>query len=358
MREEILELVCCPSCKGTLDVTAEELLDKEIWRGIITCTKCGNLYAINRGIPHLYLEDELWKSKAQEANGWIDLHNEQGGYAIDTNDVNLPYYPDAIWKSIATHFDVALERLNLTGKEVVLDLGAGRGWAAKHFSKYGCTTVAVDILADEQIGLGRAWALMQHENVYFSPVIADGERLPFLPEQVDIVFCSAALHHTSDLRRLLQNIHRILKPGGRFCAINEPVVSIFENEDDVLNRDAEDELKHGINENRPNLCDYYTTLQVIGFGNLNTWRITTLNTPTVQLLQWAKDIGIVRPTVHWRDWQTALSYWRRFIYLNLRSLPKRSAIKSLLGDSERENLIRLLALYVSGDLCFIAEKLR
>jgi ubiquinone/menaquinone biosynthesis C-methylase UbiE/uncharacterized protein YbaR (Trm112 family) len=357
MRAEFLELACCPGCGSRLQIVTDLAASEEIWEGTLTCVQCENSYAIHKGIPNLYLEDELWKSKAQELNGWIDLHKEQGVYAIDVNDVHLPYYQDDMWKSIATHFDVALEQLHLTGQEVVLDLGAGRGWAAKHFAKRGCTTIAVDILADEQIGLGRAWALMQHDDVYFSPVIADGEQLPFLPEQVDIVFCSAALHHTSDLGRLLKSIHRILKPGGRFCAINEPVVSILEDEDDVLNRDAAIELKHGINESRPNLHDYYTTMHKVGFGNIRSWRASSLNISTEQLLTWSKDIGIVQPSLPWRDWKNVIPYWRRFLYLNLRSLPKRSAIKSLMGNNERENLVRLMALYTTGDLSFIAEKL-
>ena len=178
-----------------------------------------------------------------------------------------------------------------------------------------------------------------------------------MPEQIDIVFCSAALHHTSDLGRLLKSIHRILKPGGRLCAINEPVVSIFEAEDDVLNRDAETELKHGINESRPNLHDYYATMHTLGFGNISTWRTSSLNVSIDQLLIWSRDIGIVQPNISWRDWQNALPYWRRFLYLNLRSLPKRSAIKSLMGNDDRENLVRLLALYTTGDLSFIARKL-
>src|SRR5690606_1223621 len=116
----------------------------------------------------------------------------------------------------------------------------------------------------EIIGLGRAWAMMKDAGVYFSPLIADGERLPLFPESADLVFCSAALHHSSNLPLLLQNIHRMLKPGGKLCAINEPVISIFEDEHRVLEQGAGRELKHGINENCPDLLQYYGTLHDLG----------------------------------------------------------------------------------------------
>ena len=104
-----------------------------------------------------------------------------------------------------------------------------------------CRAVALDIVPDANVGLGRGRALMEDADVYFERVIGDGERLPFNPESFDLVFSHASLHHSSNLPLLLQNVSRVLRPGGRLCAI-EPSISILESEEKVLARDATPEL--------------------------------------------------------------------------------------------------------------------
>ena len=64
----------------------------------------------------------------------------------------------------------------------------GQGWASRYFAAKGCHVFTSDIVDDEFYGLGRAWAIMDHANVYFEPMLADGERLPFPDNQFDVVF--------------------------------------------------------------------------------------------------------------------------------------------------------------------------
>jgi SAM-dependent methyltransferase len=147
----------------------------------------------------------------------------------------------------------------------VLDLGAGRGWAAKHFTLRGCRVTAIDVVADDQVGLGRSWALMADSGVSFAPVIGDFERLPFSDDTFDVVFCAAALHHAPDLPRMLQEVCSALKPGGRLVAVNEPCIGAYAIEQDVLRSDAAQELSFGIRETRPSLRRYQTSFKEAGF---------------------------------------------------------------------------------------------
>jgi uncharacterized protein len=359
MRSSLLDLICCPICRQGLGLRSEEISLGEIWTGDLICPECLRVYPIIKGIPHLFVDDGLWRSKAQEAQGWVELYKEKGQYEVpsDGADLQLPYYPEEPWISFAASFDIALEELRLTGKEVILDVGAGRGWAAKHFALRGCHSTAVDILADENIGLGRAWALMENAKTYFAPMIADGERLPFLPGSVDIIFCSAALHHSSNLELLLHSFHRVLKSGGRLCAINEPSISLLETEEGVLERDADEELRHGINENRPNFLEYYTALQQAGFGNIRCWNLANHAMPLAELWNWGKAVGAVRPDIAWVHRWRDLDPWVRFLRLQLHTLRVRPALKALLvpGD-DRESLIRLITLFTTGAISLLAEK--
>jgi len=108
------------------------------------------------------------------------LRERRGMYNSPTleDSLELPYL-GGVWADIAPMFDLALQEMDLQGNEAVLDLGAGQGWAARHFAERGCEVFAVDVVADEWYGLGRSWAIMQHADVYYEPVLADGEALPF-----------------------------------------------------------------------------------------------------------------------------------------------------------------------------------
>lgn len=54
MRDDLMELICCPSCRGDLRLeTTRRAPDQEILQGRLTCTQCGHVYPIEDGIPNL-----------------------------------------------------------------------------------------------------------------------------------------------------------------------------------------------------------------------------------------------------------------------------------------------------------------
>ncbi|MDW8100690.1 MAG: methyltransferase domain-containing protein [Anaerolineae bacterium] len=332
----------------------------EIEDGWLRCVRCSKGYPVLRGIPHLYVYDERWVLKAREAQGWVDFHKERGIYEQpeDAVDLKIPYYPEEPWISVARSFDIALEELHsiLRPGTTVLDLGAGRGWAAKHFTLHGCQAVALDINPDENVGLGRAWALMKHANVYFELVIADGERLPFFPGSFDLVFCAAALHHATDLSLLMRNIQRVLKPGGVLCAISEPCIAIDQSAERVLKRDAESELKHGINEQRPNLLEYWIALIEAGFSEVRFIWPPGYRLSVSQLTDCAKDLGAIYPGWSKYGWRINLRRWMLYLYHQIVSLPKRHNLRALpMFDNDHQQLMCDILLWVSGEVIILAK---
>ncbi len=362
MKAELTELICCPACGGRLQVEAAAESPAEVWEGALDCPECGLAFPIHNGMPLLYVDDARWASKAREAAGWVAYHKKLDIYDLadeEQIDIHIPYYPQEPWIGVAQSFDAALKALNLTGEETVLDLGAGRGWAAKQFALRGCRVVALDIVPDEQVGLGRGLALMAHAGVYFDRLIGDAERLPFFDNSFDLVFCSATLHHTSDLPLLSQNIARVLKPGGRLCAIREPCISVGENEQAVLARDALDELEVGINENRPNLLDYIQALDSAGLEPLRVAPVNALELNEANLRSWAFELGVTRPPVWPNRLRETIGRWRHY------GRPRWEAIKQgnfwraqrLLNRFRGRQQIEMgILLWVSGELLLIAEK--
>jgi SAM-dependent methyltransferase len=359
MNAALMELLCCPACAGLLSLEPVEYRSEEIWTGSLTCQECGQQYPIRKGMAYLYVNDEVWQPKAREAAGWVTLHQDLGIYEIAENsvDLHIPYYPQEPWLKVAKSFDIALEELALTSQETVLDLGAARGWAAKAFAQRGCQVVALDVIDDDNVGLGRAKALMDHAGVHFDRVIGDGENLPFLPESFDLVFCAATLHHSSNLPLICRNISRILRDNGRLCAINEPCIGMLEDEQETL-KDAAQELEAGINENRPNLAAYHQAMSAAGLRIDRQLLPHAYDFDDEKLTTWAKNIGAIRPEFSVHDLvqfghQSRIYLWQRLKGLSKGILPRSHKFSP---PGHRAAVETAILFWVGGEILLVASK--
>lgn len=285
MKLDLLDLICCPTCYHSLEVVGpprELIVD-----GNLKCTHCGTEYSVKKGMPFLHKNDETWEPKAKEAQGWVELWKEQGIYekALETEDsFKLPYLGGELWDEVARMFDIGVHALRLNGSETILDLGAGQGWAAKYFALRGCRSVAIDILPDERLGLGRARAIMDQAGTYFETVIGDNENLPFKEGVFDIVFSCGSLHHSLDMIGLLRSARRVLKRGGRLVAVGEPAITVFDREKDVQATLRETEV--GIVERRPTVMHYCLYLRLAGFSNIEIDCFETYEADQARAKEW------------------------------------------------------------------------
>ena len=53
MRRDLMEILCCPVCKGDLVLKVDEEAADEIVRGALKCANCGVDYSIEDTIPNL-----------------------------------------------------------------------------------------------------------------------------------------------------------------------------------------------------------------------------------------------------------------------------------------------------------------
>lgn len=361
MRKSLLHLLACPYCGDRLEIEHVTVThQEEIWSGTLGCGTCHKSFPVRRGMPFVHREDDSWTSKAREANGWVKIHKQQGIYdpSEAAVDLQIPYYDEEPWTGVARQFDQALARLQLSGDETVLDLGAGRGWAAKQFALLGCDTVALDVAEDENVGLGRGQELMGDAGVYFERVIGDGEHLPFQPRSFDLVFCSAALHHATDLPLLLKNVGQVLKSGAMLCAIREPSLSMIENEEEELARGAVEEMEVGINETRPTYDQYVSALRGAGLSPTLVVPAPGLSMATSDAKTWARDLGAIWA---WPDWRAPRrSAWRVWAYGTKRLRALKLGKLQLAADrdsgDERANALAAAARWCTGDLFLLAEK--
>src|SRR6266542_4384124 len=94
----------------------------------------------------------------------------------------------------------------------VLEVGCGAGVDLARFAKGGATVTGVD-LARAAIDLARANFAQQGLEGRFE--VADGEHLPFPDNSFDLVYAHGVVQYTADPRQLVQECHRVLRPGGR-----------------------------------------------------------------------------------------------------------------------------------------------
>lgn len=149
-------------------------------------------------------------------------------WLMDSETV-IRIYESRLWRrsfafAIATgiSFDrelaTVIEAANPSGGEAILDLACGPGIYSRPLAKMlpGGHVVGLDISAPM---LNHARLRAKREGVgNLSFIRGSALDLPFLDARFDVVNCCGAIYLFPDVARALQEIVRVLKPGGRFTA--------------------------------------------------------------------------------------------------------------------------------------------
>jgi ubiquinone/menaquinone biosynthesis C-methylase UbiE len=113
-----------------------------------------------------------------------------------------------------------------------LDIATGGGHTALAVAPYVAQIMVTD-LTPRMLEKAREFLLAQGvTNAQFQ--VADAERLPFPAESFDRVTCRIAPHHFPNMAQAVQEVARVLKPGGLYLLIDcmapsEPELDVFDN---------------------------------------------------------------------------------------------------------------------------------
>lgn len=111
-----------------------------------------------------------------------------------------------------------MERASPNPDEICADLGAGTGYISLPLSREVKTVIALDSQREmldtlmgsaEPHGPGNIW-----------PVIGRLPELPFADGSIDRIFVVNVLHEFEDRKRLVEEIQRVLKEGGRVSLVD------------------------------------------------------------------------------------------------------------------------------------------
>jgi ubiquinone/menaquinone biosynthesis C-methylase UbiE len=118
------------------------------------------------------------------------------------------------------------EKCGLLFRGRILEIGAGGAWLSAELSKQPrvVEVIATDAstrLLKEQAP--KVFKLLNANTSKITRVPGDFHQLDFPNNHFDFVVCSAVLHHAANIVQVLREAKRVLKPGGQFVAIREPV---------------------------------------------------------------------------------------------------------------------------------------
>ena len=110
----------------------------------------------------------------------------------------------------------------------VLDVGAGLGESSVYFALQGARVTSLDISPRMVELTGR---LAGVHGVELEALVSPAERLAVPSGEFDIVYLANVIHHVEDRDALWREVHRVLKPGGRFFSWDplayNPVINVY-----------------------------------------------------------------------------------------------------------------------------------
>ncbi|MBP3192623.1 SAM-dependent methyltransferase [Natronogracilivirga saccharolytica] len=139
--------------------------------------------------------------------GGEDIH--VGLYESESDSI-----PDASRRTQKRMTEQLLNRPDASSR--IIDLGSGYGGTARFLAgQYGCRVAALNL---SEVENNRARKLNREQNLDNLVDVIDGDyaEVPFDDESFDLVWSQDALLHSPARKKVIEEVSRILKPGGEF----------------------------------------------------------------------------------------------------------------------------------------------
>jgi len=132
---------------------------------------------------------------------------------------------DAYVKSVGHATGSDLQRMVEVARpqpdERMLDLATGGGHVARVFAPHVAEVVASDLTPEILTHADASFAEQGLANV--TTALVDAEEIPYPDASFDLVTCRIAPHHFPHPGRFVQEVSRVLRPGGRFVLVDSTV---------------------------------------------------------------------------------------------------------------------------------------
>ena len=183
---QLNKFLCCPVCKGKLYFGEKRL----------KCLNCDTEYPISHGIPMMFSPAKVEKSVLFKRY----LANYQ---KIAGDDLKQPLEKNKVQRYLPLK-----DFIGNTKECKILDVGSAHGEFLRMLN--GKNKVAFDI-ALNYLKVAKRNSLIA--------VAGDAEELPFEDSFFEIVICSDVLEHALNPKRIINEIIRVLAPGGKIYLV-------------------------------------------------------------------------------------------------------------------------------------------
>lgn len=192
---KIIDLLNCPVCKSEIQKHGMELV----------CNK-KHKFKIKNGVPVMAkLNDYL----ENEAKAWEDEWENgvsKDGLIVYKKTMEV-FRRLGLWEESGK----AAGFIPTKKESIVLDLGCGNGLSTSNIK--GKFVVGLDL---SEVQMIRAKKKFKNTNY----VVGDASNIPFKSNSFDVVVAINLLHHIPNSRKVIDEVWRILKPGGRFLTVD------------------------------------------------------------------------------------------------------------------------------------------
>ena len=168
-------------------------------------------------------ENKSWKKKSSEelkakVRRWWDNHPMD--YAVTSREGTKEFYKDIDRQFLKAHYfgqDIypIFSRLidyRALYRKKVLEVGCGLGTICQEFASQGALVTAVD-MSNSAVKLTKK--RLEIFGLKANIIRGDAENLPLGNNEHDYAFSWGVLHHTPDTQRAIDEVYRVLKPGGK-----------------------------------------------------------------------------------------------------------------------------------------------
>ncbi len=172
-------------------------------------------------------------SKYVEKSGFLSRYAHERKVALRESATReaIAARDEAAWlrllqKELPKFIPFLTQKCGLEFRGRVLEIGAGGAWLSAELSKLPkvVEVIATDVstvqLKEQAPEVFRA---LKAHTAKITRMPGDFHQLEFPNDHFDFVVCSGVLHDAANIVQVLREAKRVLKPGGTFVAIREPV---------------------------------------------------------------------------------------------------------------------------------------
>lgn len=271
MKQETLDFLCCPICKGSLSLSIRKKLGDEIQSGRLRCDSCSEEYRIASDRPVLMANNTIhnWLSPIDEALNPTEITRPEGPLSIlrlkrlgvdkakelassqanqtvpdntfsVRNDLKqlqgkIKYIKSGKWLRARNRGERWLNTLNNPSESVrsflnlaasrnpdsLLDIASGGGSGIASLAD--ALPAAAKVFSVER-DLKCLWIIQEkfkhiRKQANSESIGADVRQLPIKNDSIGVVTSMMAMQELLGVSSVLREIHRVLKPGGSYIAL-------------------------------------------------------------------------------------------------------------------------------------------